>query len=161
MNKNGTYQSAEKIGRQIVFKQDLWLMMNHISITLFSQFHCFSFYPSAKSRRGIAMSMSVGLLTHQCFRSTGRISSWISTIFGLWAVGKWAMTKTKRFFEIHIFRVKNGKISNRNCAFLAKSVFSHYRPHFLMNHPDFWFVSCCWVGDEEDKTIFWNSTFLG
>ena len=32
------------------------------------------FYPSAKSRRGIAMSMSVGLLTPQCFRTTGRIS---------------------------------------------------------------------------------------
>ena len=85
---------------------------------------------------------SVGLLTPQCFRTTGRISWWIITIFGLWVVVGWAMRKTKRFFEIHIFRVKNGKISNRNCAFLAKSVFSQYRVHFFMDHHDFWFVSC-------------------
>ena len=45
--------------------------------------------------------------------------------------GRWG--RQNDFFEIHIFRVKNGKISNRNCAFLAKSVFSQYRVHFFMD----------------------------
>ena len=48
------------------------------------------FYPSAISRRGIAMSMSVGLsvglLTPQFSRSTGRISWSDFTIFGLWLI---------------------------------------------------------------------------
>ena len=104
-----------------------------------------SFLPLDKKPKGYCYELfppSRCPLTFQFFHTTGRISWWIITIFGLWVVGRWGKRKTKPFFEIHISRVKNSKISNRNCAFLAKSVFSQYRVHFFMDHHDFWFVSC-------------------
>ena len=100
------------------------------------------FTPRQKAKGVLLWAVpSVPLLTFQFFRTTGRISWWIITIFGLWVVGRWGKRKMERFFEIHTFWVKNGKISNRNCAFLPKSVFLQYRVHFFMDHDGFGFVS--------------------